>query len=49
VPPVEVVLVGPDRIAPAAAPTEVAGDFLRDASGRVWSLRWGLRVSPRLP
>jgi hypothetical protein len=49
VPPIEVVLVGPDQVALAAAPTEIAGDFLRDRSGRIRSLRWGLRDSPRLP
>ena len=49
VPPAEVVLVGPDVIASAAAPADSSGDFIRDADGRVAWLRYGLRVARRRP
>lgn len=47
-PPVEVVLLGPDQIGPAAAPVETTGDFLRDASGAVTWFRYGMRMARRL-
>ena len=46
-PPVEHVLTAPDVIAPAEAPGRSAGDFIRDADGRVAWLRQGLRVARR--
>ena len=45
--PTEMVLVGPDQLAPAAAPVEAAADFVRDAEGRIAWLRHGMRMAPR--
>ncbi|MCA1710570.1 MAG: beta-lactamase family protein [Actinobacteria bacterium] len=46
-PPSEVVLVAPDVVAPAAAPADSAGDFVRDDAGAVAWLRYGLRLARR--
>ena len=45
-PPTEMVLVGEDQLAPAAAPVEASADFVRDASGRVAWFRHGMRMAP---
>ena len=46
-PPTEVVLVAPDVLAPAAAPAQSVGDFVRDDEGRIEFLRYGLRMAAR--
>jgi CubicO group peptidase (beta-lactamase class C family) len=47
-PPTELVLVGEDQVAAVASPAETAGDFIRDASGRVTWFRVGLRMARRM-
>jgi CubicO group peptidase (beta-lactamase class C family) len=47
-PPAEVVLIGPDVIAPAGSTSTSSGDFIRDDTGRVAWLRQGLRVARRV-
>jgi len=41
--------VGPDLVATDEDPAEPAGVFLRNESGEVDALRWGLRLGNRLP
>jgi CubicO group peptidase (beta-lactamase class C family) len=47
-PPTEVLLVDTDVVGPVVAPGETVGDFVRDSTGRVVGLRWGLRYSPKV-
>ncbi|HVV74869.1 MAG TPA: serine hydrolase domain-containing protein [Mycobacteriales bacterium] len=46
-PPAEMVLVGPDQLAPAADPVEATMDFIRAADGSVKWVRHGMRLAPR--
>ncbi len=46
-PPTELVLVGPDQLAPATNPVEPTADFVRDAAGAVTWFRSGLRMARR--
>jgi CubicO group peptidase (beta-lactamase class C family) len=46
-PPVEVHLVDSDRFVTSADPSTVAGEVIRDQTGRVAWLRWNLRLAPR--
>jgi CubicO group peptidase (beta-lactamase class C family) len=45
--PTELLLVGPDQVATAGSPAQTAGDFVRDATGRVRWFRIGLRMARR--
>jgi CubicO group peptidase (beta-lactamase class C family) len=47
-PPAEMVLVGPDQLAPAASPVEATMDFIRGEDGSVRWARHGMRMAPRL-
>jgi len=46
-PPQQLVLVEDDVVATADAPTHPAGDFVRDDSGAIRFLRYGLRLSKK--
>jgi CubicO group peptidase (beta-lactamase class C family) len=47
-PPTEMVLVGPDQLAPAAKPLEASADFVRDEGGAIRFLRHGMRLARRV-